>query len=232
MRSPIRPIEVASIHMTARRQETKRPSPRLVLVTPVIEAGDPILADLQGALGTADVAAVLLRLADADDRTLINRVQALARMVQDSGAALLLFGRPEIVAPSGADGAHLSGIDAFNAAVPNLKPERIAGAGNLVSRHDAMLAAEAGADYVMFGEPDVSGHRPSLEAMVERVEWWAEVFQAPCIGFAERFEEIAPLAAAGADFVALGNFVFSDPRGPSAILAAAAERLKLAEPVQ
>jgi thiamine-phosphate pyrophosphorylase len=218
--------------MTSRRQETKRPSPRLVFVTPMIEAPDPILADLQGALGAADVAAVLVRLADADERTLINRVKELARIVQDCGTALLLLGRPELVAPAGADGAHLAGIGAFNAAVTNLKPERIAGAGSLVTRHDAMLAAEAGADYVMFGEPDATGHRPSLEAIIERVAWWAEVFQAPCIGFAETFEEIAPLAAAGADFIAVGDFVFADPRGPSAALVAAAERLKRAEPVQ
>jgi len=197
----------------------------------MIEAVDTILADLQRALGAADVAAVLLRLADADERTLINRINALARIVQDSGAALLLFGRPELAAPAGADGAHLTGIDTFNAAVTNLTPERIAGAGGLVTRHDAMLAAEAGADYVMFGERDAAGYRPSLEAIIDRVEWWAEVFQAPCIGFAETLEEIAPLAAAGADFIALGDFVFADPRRLSATLAAAAERLKLAEPV-
>ena len=198
----------------------------------MIEAPDTILADLQAALGAADVAAVLLRLADADEHTLINRIRALARSVQDPGAALLLFDRPDLVARSGADGAHLTGIDAFNAAIAHLKPERIAGAGGLASRHDAMLAAEAGADYVMFGERDATGHRSSFEAIIERVEWWAEVFQAPCIGFVETPDEIAPLVMAGADFIAVGDFVFADRRGPSATLAAATERLKLAEPVQ
>lgn len=218
--------------MSARPQGTKRPAPRLILVTPVIEVADSILTDLHGALAAADVAAIVLRLADADERTLIDRVKAIARIVQGSGAALLLADRPQFVVPSGADGAHLTGIDAFNAAVTHLKPDRIAGAGNLVTRHDAMLAAEAGADYVMFGEPDAAGHRPSFEAIIERVEWWAEVFQAPCVGFAQTLDEIAPLVAAGADFIALGDFVFADPRGPSAALAAAAARLNLAEPVQ
>ena len=218
--------------MSARPQETKRPPPRLILVTPMIEVADSILTDLHGALAAADVAAVVLRLVDADERTLIDLVKAIARIVQGSGAALLLADRPQFVVPSGADGAHLTGIDAFNAAVTHLKPDRIAGAGNLVTRHDAMLAAEAGADYVMFGEPDAAGHRPSFEAIIERVEWWAEVFQAPCVGFAQTLDEIAPLVAAGADFIALGDFVFADPRGPSATLAAAAARLNLAEPVQ
>ena len=60
-----------------------------------------------------------------------------------------------------------------------------------------MLAAEAGADYVMFGEPDAAGERPSFEAIEERVAWWAEVFEIPCVGFAAAPEEVAPLATAG-----------------------------------
>ena len=55
--------------MSARPQETKRPPPRLILVTPVIEVADSILTDLHGALAAADVAAIVLRLADADERT-------------------------------------------------------------------------------------------------------------------------------------------------------------------
>ena len=47
-----------------------------------------------------------------------------------------------------------------------------------------MVAAEAGADYVMFGEPDAAGERPGFAAIEERVAWWAEVFEAPCVGYA------------------------------------------------
>jgi thiamine-phosphate pyrophosphorylase len=92
-----------------------------------------------------------------------------------------------------------------------------------------MLAAERGADYVMFGEPDASGQQPAFDAVIERVEWWAEVFEIPCVGYAHSLDEIAPLARAGADFIAVGSFIFSDPRGPVAALAAAAGRLSLAE---
>ena len=141
----------------------------------------------------------------------------------------MLDNRPELVARSGADGAHLSGIDALSDALSGLKPDRIAGAGGLETRHDAMLAAEAGADYVMFGEPD-EGQRPSFEAVIERVEWWADVFEIPCIGFCRNLDEIAPLAEAGADFVALGDFIFGDPRGPAAAIAAAAQRIGVPEP--
>ena len=118
--------------------------------------------------------------------------------MQDKGAALLLDGHAELVARAGADGAHLAGIDAFSAALAALKPERIAGCGGLDSRHDAMLAAEAGADYVMFGEPDDDRHaaRRSMP-IVERVAWWAEVFEVPCVGFAASLDEVEPLGGGG-----------------------------------
>jgi thiamine-phosphate pyrophosphorylase len=176
----------------------------------------------------ADVAAVLLRLQDADERTLINRVKAAAPAVQAAGAALLLDGRPGIVARSGADGAHLTGAEGL-AALPSLKPAFIAGAGGVHSRHDAMVAAETGADYVMFGEPDAGGLHPSREAVLDRVAWWAEVFETPCVGYAPALDAIDALVAAGADFVAVGDALFEDPRGPRAAAAEAAARLILAE---
>jgi thiamine-phosphate pyrophosphorylase len=195
--------------------EARRPAPRLYLVTPQAADPDGLKHALAGALAAADVAAVLLRLAAADDRSLINRVKALAPVVQGKDTALVLDGHPELVARAGADGAHLNGIDEFNAALATLKPARIAGCGALATRHDAMLAAEAGADYVMFGEPDRGGRRPSLAVITERIAWWAEVFEVPCVGFAAALDEVEPLAAAGADFVALGDWALDDARACS-----------------
>jgi thiamine-phosphate pyrophosphorylase len=79
-----------------------------------------------------------------------------------------------------------------------------------------MVAGELGADYVMFGEHDSAGRRPSLQAILERVAWWAELFELPCVGFAGALGEVEPLARAGADFIAVGDFVFSDVRGCAA----------------
>jgi thiamine-phosphate pyrophosphorylase len=143
--------------------------------------------------------------------------------VQERGAALLLEGHPELVSRSGADGAHLTGADGVREFIGELKPERIAGVGGLASRHDAMLAAESGADYVMFGEPDRVGKRPAFEAVHERVAWWTEVFEVPCVAYAATFDEVSELAAA--EFVAVG-FVFSDSRGPAAAVADAAACFK------
>jgi len=91
-----------------------------------------------------------------------------------------------------------------------------------------MAAGELGADYVLFGEPDAKGQRPSIEAIAERLQWWAELFEPPCAGFAASREEAYAFAAAGADFVLVGDFVWSDPRGAPAALADAAQAIRQA----
>jgi thiamine-phosphate pyrophosphorylase len=227
-----------------------RPTPRLYLITPPVAEPAAFAPQLEAALGAGDVAAVLLRLAAADERTLINRTKILAETVQRRDVALLVDNRPGIVARAGADGAHVSGIDAFAAALSLLKPDRIAGAGGLSSRHDAMLAAETGADYVMFGEPppypppqagEGSHHFPPPRAgegqgggprrrmpfddIMERLSWWAELFEIPCVGYAASRDEVAPLAQTGADFIALGEWIWTDPHTIAAAIAAAAQQL-------
>ncbi len=211
------------------KQAEPRPAPRLYLVTPPVAEAAAFSTQLAAVLGAGDVAAVLLRFADADERTQINRAKALVPVVQDGGAALLIDGHAGLVARSGADGAHLTGIDDFTAALEQLKPERIVGVGGLVTRHDAMVAAEAGADYVMFGEPHAAGERPGLDAIEERVAWWAEVFEAPCVAFAASEEDIAPLVKAGADFIALGDWLWRDPRAVAGVIARAAGHLRIPE---
>ena len=187
-----------------------RAAPRLYLVTPPVSDPDAVANDLADALNATEIAAVLLRLADGDDAAQLARIKALRILIQSNGAALLLDGHAGLVTRSETDGAHLTGIDAFKAAAPSLKPARIAGCGGLNSRHDAMLAGESGADYVMFGESDANGRRPSFDAVIERVAWWAETLTIPCVACAANLEEAEALAAAGADFIAVGENVWRD----------------------
>lgn len=196
-----------------------RPAPRLYLATPEVDDPSQLAASLPGLLAAADVAAVLVHLKQTDQRTMISRLKALAPAIQNAGAALLIDGHPELVARGGADGAHLTGIAALEDAVPSLKPDRIAGVGGLTTRHDSMAAGELGADYVLFGEPAAEGQRPATEAIAERLQWWDELFEPPCVGFAVSREEAAEFAAAGADFVLVGDFIWADPRGARAALA-------------
>ena len=203
-----------------------RPLPRLYLATP--DRGRPFSAGRKpaGLLAGADIAAVLLRLKPADPRSMISRVKAFAPAVQDGGTALLLEGNAELVARAGADGAHLTGIEAMQEALPTLRPDRIAGVGGLITRHNSMAAGEAGADYVLFGEPNANGARPSADAIAERLQWWAELFEPPCVGFAATFDEAGEFADAGADFVLVGDLIWADPRGAAAALMDASEAIR------
>jgi thiamine-phosphate pyrophosphorylase len=217
----------------ANKSAPPRPVPRLYLATPVVDDPAPLVASLPGLLSAADIAAVLLRQKPTDPRGMIARIKALVPVVQGGGAALLVDGNVDLVARSGADGAHLTGIEALAEALPTLKPATlkqnwIAGVGGLTTRHDSMSAGEAGADYVLFGEPDATGQRPSVEAIAERLQWWAELFEPPCVGFAASKDEAAEFAAAGADFILAGDFVWSDPRGAAAALSELEQIIKRA----
>ena len=203
--------------MSAKSAPT-RPMPRLYLATPVVDDATAFARILPYLLAHTDVAAVLLRLADSDPRTLVSRIKAVATAVPGGSAALLLDGHADLVARAGADGAHLTGIGAMQDALPSLKPDRIAGVGGLSTRHESMIAGEAGADYVLFGEPDGNNGRPSVDSIAERLQWWAELFEPPCVGFAASVDEARTFAAAGADFVLAGDFIWTDPRGAAAAL--------------
>jgi thiamine-phosphate pyrophosphorylase len=211
--------------MSSKKPPSAPPPPRLYLVTPQVADAAALAPMLTALLAAADVAAVLVRLADTDERGKINRIKTLAPSIQNASAALMLDGHVELVARAGADGAHVSGIEPLHDALEQLKPERIVGLGGLRSRHDSMVAGEAGADYLLFGEPDEGGHRPATEAIVERLEWWVEVFETPCVGYAQSADEAELFAATGAEFVMVGDAVWADARGPEAALADVVKRI-------
>jgi thiamine-phosphate pyrophosphorylase len=213
------------------RPAQRKPETRLMLVTEPVAEAHRIAPPLAACCEAVDVAAVLMRLAPGGDAELTMRVHALAPSVQTRGAALLLDGRAELAVRTGADGAQLNSIDALKAALPLLKPDRIAGCGGLKTRHDSMTAAEVGADYVMFGEPDERGQRPGFDAVRERVNWWAELFQIPCVAYAATLAEAGELARAGADFVALPESIWNSPEGVGA-LAEAEARVRAREPAR
>ena len=211
--------------------DRQRPPVRLYLMITAAVPARPQADALAVLLAEFDVAAVLVRLALAAERDMINTVKICAPGIQAAGAALLVVDHVDIVARCDADGVHMTGAAGLGDAAGALKPARIVGAGGLRSRHDAMLAGEAGADYVMFGEPGPDARRPPFDMVIDRVIWWAQLFEIPCVAYAANLDEIGPLCAAGADFVALGDAIFADPRGPAAALSEAAERLQDAEAI-
>jgi thiamine-phosphate pyrophosphorylase len=94
-----------------------------------------------------------------------------------------------------------------------------------------MLAGELGADYVMFGEPDASGKSPSFEAVIERVTWWAGIFEIPCVAFAGTTDQAVELARVGADFIALGAALWSDPARVKTVIAEAVAGISAPETI-
>ncbi|WP_395666773.1 thiamine phosphate synthase [Methylocella sp.] len=203
--------------------------PRFFLVSPPLAEADSFTGPLSAALDACDAACVLIRpdarAAGADAKRI---VRALAPLAQDKDVALIVPDDPQLAVRSGADGCQIgrgaAGVD-LAGALKALKPDRIVGAGALGGRDDAMTAGEMGVDYLMFGGPDDAC---APEAVLERVAWWAEIFTVPCVAYAASLAEIAPLVAAGADFVALGEAGFLDPRGPAAAFAEAQALLESA----
>lgn len=193
--------------------------PRLLLVSPPLD--DPAAAAaLTAALavaGEADVAALLLRPGTLDDDAFGKALAAPLRQAQQAGIAVLLEDRPELVAASGADGLHLTLADRGS----KLKDLRarfgdgvILGAGCGASRHLAMTAGEAGADYIGFGAIDGPPADP------ETLAWWEAVMTPPQVAFGAGDRETAGrLAAAGPDFLALGPALWTAGTDPAAALA-------------
>ena len=137
----------------------------------------------------------------------------LLRPARDADCALLIENDARLAARLGADGVHVAGAgEDLAEAIKSLKPERIVGAGSLRTRDEAMTAGEMGADYVMFGEPHGGAQTmglASLMSLTERVAWWAEIFETPCVAYADTIAAAGALADAGADFVALGDAIWA-----------------------
>ena len=197
---------------------------RLYLITP------PVLGELTAfagrlaqALEAGDVAALQVRLKDAPEAEIAAAVEALAPIARAHDVAVILNDRPDLAAQLGCDGVHVGQSDASCA-----EARRIMGRDAMIgvtchdSRHLAMEAAEAGADYVAFGAffPTATKetlHRPEPEILTI----WQETMQIPCVGIGGVTADNAEgLAAAGADFLAVSAGVWNHPDGPASAVVA------------
>jgi thiamine-phosphate pyrophosphorylase len=195
----------------------------LYLITPLLTAADggAFAKIFAGALEAAPVACALVRLAPGSEAHAKAIVPPLLGPAKNADCALLIEDDTRLAARLGADGVHVTGAgEDLVEAVKSLKPERIVGAGSLHTRDEAMTAGEMGADYVMFGEPHGGAQTrglPSLVSLTERVVWWAEIFETPCVAYADTIAAAGVLADAGADFVALGEAVWGSPSPAGAV---------------
>ena len=195
-----------------------RPDPcRLYLVTPV--TADAAFADtLARALDAGDVAAVQLRLKDAEDDRWRRAIDALRPVAQSRGVAFLLNDRADLAAQTGCDGAHVGQTDMAAAEARKKLPGLTLGVTCHASRDLAMQAGEDGADYVAFGAffPTATKEAPT-RADPEILRWWSDLMQLPCVAIGGiTAENCAPLVQAGASFLAVVGAVWAHPEGPAA----------------
>jgi len=196
---------------------------RLYLITPPkLEA--KVFADtLARALGAGDVASLQLRLKDVSDDEIRRAVEILLPIAQRADVAFILNDRPDLAAELGCDGVHVGQDDAGVAeARAALGKSGIVGATCHDSRHLAIEAAEAGADYVAFGAFYPTATKDgATPADIETLRWWAEMMVVPCVAIGGiTVENAPPLIAAGADFLAVASGVWDYADGPAAAVQA------------
>ena len=136
---------------------------------------------------------------------------------------MIMNDRPYLAARLGCDGVHVGQEDASYAEARRaVGPDRIVGVTCHDSRHLAMEASEAGADYVAFGAFfPTSTKEAKSRAEPELLTIWQETMQTPCVAIGGITTENArSMAAAGADFLAVCGGVWSHPDGPAAAVAA------------
>lgn len=203
--------------MAREPQVPPRPLCQLYLITPAsIDDLDAFAARLDKALGAGDVAAVQIRLKPASDDQIRAAVAKLKPVCHAHGVSVLLNDRPDLAKATGCDGVHVGQDDASVAdARRMLGEDAMIGATCHDSRHLAMEAAEAGADYVAFGaffptNTKETTHRPETDVLTI----WQETMETPCVAIGGiTIETAADIARAGADFVAVSGAVWNHPEG-------------------
>jgi len=195
------------------------PGCRLYLITPpTIDDPTAFAGTLTAALDAGDVAALQIRLKEADDDTIRRAVDVLRPLAQERDVAVLLNDRPDLARETGCDGVHIGQDD-----MPYDEARRIVGDDAIVgvtchdSRHLAMIAAEQGADYVAFGAfYPTPTKAPKSKAAPELLTWWQQMMTTPCVAIGGITpDNAAPLVHAGADFLAVSSGVWSWPAGPA-----------------
>jgi thiamine-phosphate pyrophosphorylase len=200
------------------------PAPcRLYLVTPERLEPTAFADQLAAALDGGDVASVQLRLKNVDDDAIKRACEILLPVTIGRDVAFLLNDRPDLAVACGCDGVHVGQSDTpYAEARKKVGADRIVGVTCHDSKHLAMVAAEAGADYVAFGafyptQTKPSNYRPQPELL----HWWTEFMTVPSVAIGGITpENCAPLVRAGADFIAVVSAVWQHPDGPGAAVKA------------
>lgn len=184
---------------------------------------DAFADTLAAALDAGDVACLQLRLKDVPDDAVRRAIERLMPLTQERGVAFILNDRPDLAAELGCDGVHVGQDDTpYAEARALVGPNVTVGVTCKASRHLAMEAADAGADYVAFGAffPTTT-KQATASAKPEILTWWSSLMEVPCVAIGGiAADNLGPLVTAGADFLAIASGVWAHPDGPAAGVAA------------
>lgn len=215
-------------HFADRFDQKARPPCQLYLISPVaVDAEFPALLDRVFAAG--EVAAFQLRLKDVDDSSILEAARAIMPICSKHDVAFILNDRMDLAHELGADGVHLGQDDGDpKEARQLLGPSAQIGVTCNDSRHLAMEAGEAGADYVAFGAfyPTVT-KETEYRADPALLGWWSTLFEIPCVAIGGITAENAKvLVDAGADFLAVSSAIWGHEQGAEAGIKAFIEVLR------
>jgi thiamine-phosphate pyrophosphorylase len=192
------------------RRDDRRPPCQLYLVSPLDVTGT-FPDRLRRALDAGPVAAFQFRVKDVDQHSAARLAEPLQRICADREVAFIVNDSTSLAKRLGADGVHLGQEDGDpREARAALGPTAQIGVTCHDSRHLAMEAGEAGADYVAFG----SFYPTTTKAVKHRPEpvilsWWHALFELPSVAIGGITpDNAAPLIAAGADFIAASQAVW------------------------
>jgi thiamine-phosphate pyrophosphorylase len=199
-----------------------RPACQLYLISPPAIGAD--FADsLAAAFDGGGVAAFQLRLKGLDEDAIARAADPLQKLCAERNVAFIVNDSMTLAKRLGADGVHLGQGDGDpREARKLLGPSVQIGVTCHDSRHLAMEAGEAGADYVAFGAfypttTKETHYRPDPSIL----SWWTALFELPCVAIGGiTADNAAPLIKAGADFLAVSSAVWNHPEGPRAGVAA------------
>ncbi|MEL6693523.1 MAG: thiamine phosphate synthase [Pseudomonadota bacterium] len=204
-----------------------RERPRLYLITPSqISDVAAFVTQLEAAIAGGDIASLQVRLKDRDGHVDTGATRAVAQAVkpicQDHEIALFINDSPQLARALQADGVHLGADDMDIAEARDLLGDDvIIGATCKNSRHTALLAGEAGADYLAFGAFYPTETKANATPAEPDILTWCQMFLTlPCVAIGGiTIQNAAPLVAAGADFLAVSSGVWSHKDGPAASVA-------------
>ncbi|MEE4014467.1 thiamine phosphate synthase [Roseibium sp. FZY0029] len=197
--------------------------PRLFLVTPPEFDTADMAAKLKQAFTGGDIACVMIYRPSASTKDLQAVASELVPIIQDGGAAAIVYRDTQAAGRSGADGVHVdTSLEDLKLAVESFKPDRIVGTGGTKLKHDSMEWAETGVDYILFGKLDLPEKAEAHDRTLASASWWAELFETPCVALAgNTLETLADVAATGADFVAVKDAVWQSGSDIATVIAEA-----------